>query len=130
MIKINKHSVTDVPFTLFEKQTIPLSSMTQYIIEFYSKKDHTSTLISLPLSSDTTTNNARYNYFPINITSYTGTTMSEGQYDYFVYQTTGSTLSISGLTTSDVLESGLCVVYGSGTTENIFLDANNEYTFF
>lgn len=130
MIKIFKNVITEVPFTLFEKQTIPYSAMTQYIIEFYSKKDHSSTLLSLPLSADTTTNNARYNRFPINLTSYTGTTMSEGQYDYFVYQTTGSTLSISGLTTSDVLESGLCEVIGTGFTQTTYVDNKNEYTFF
>jgi len=130
MIKIYKNVITECPFTLFEKQTIPYSAMTQYIIEFYSKKDHSNTLISLPLTADTTTNNARYNRFPIDLTSYTGTIMSPGQYTYMVYQTSGSTLSISGLTTSDVLESGLCEIIGTGTTQNTFINNNSEYTFF
>ena len=129
MIRIYKDVVTEVPFTLFEKQTIPYSAMTQYVIEFYSKKDHSNTLISLPLTADTTTNNARYNRFPINLTSFTGTTMSPGQYNYFVYQTTGSTLTISGLTTSDVLESGLCDVIGTGTTQTTYIKNKDEYTF-
>jgi hypothetical protein len=55
--------------------------------------------------------------------------MSPGQYDYFVYQTTGSTLTISGLTTSDVLESGLCDVIGTGTTQTTYINNKDEYTF-
>lgn len=121
MIKIYKNLTTDVPFTLFEKTTIGGAS---YICELYSNQNHDIT--SFWLTGDTTSNNARYNYFPINETPLN---LIPGTYDYMVWQTTGNTLSTSALTINDVVESGLCKVIGSGTTQTTYVSDKQEYTF-
>ena len=121
MIKIFKNVITDVPFTLFEKTTY---SAATYICELYNNQNHDNTLFYL--TGDTTTNNARFNYFPINETPLN---LLEGTYDYFVWQTTGATLSVSGLTTSYVVESGLCKVIGTGSTQTTYTSTINEYTY-
>jgi hypothetical protein len=65
------------------------------------------------LTGETSPNIARWNYFPINLSPYN---LEPGTYDYKVWQTTGSTLSVTGLTTNDVVETGLATITGSGTT--------------
>ena len=134
MIKIFKNIITECPFTLYEKQTIQYSAMTQYILELYSKQTNENVLLSLPLSADTSVNKTRYNRFPINIGSYTGSTLMGGEYNYKVYQTTGDTLTISGLTTNDVLESGLCQIIDPSIdipilTATTYNNPKNEYIF-
>lgn len=129
MIKIFKNVITEVPFTLFEKTTIPYSGLSFYILDLYSKQTHESVLIQMNLSADTTTNNARYNRFPIDIISYTGSTLMEGQYDYKVWQTSGGTLSTSGLTITDVVESGLCQIIDSPITGSTYNNPKDEYVF-
>jgi len=121
MIYISATTVTSVPFTLFEKTTLQGA---EYFLQLFSNQNHDNTY--LWLTGDTTTNNARYNYFPIDLTPYN---LIGGTYDYFVYQTTGSTLSTSGLTINDVVESGLCTVLVPPTTGTTFNNPKNEYTF-
>lgn len=121
MIKIYKNLTTDIPFTLFEKTTFSGAS---YICELYSNQNHDIT--SFWLTGDTTSNNARYNYFPIDETPLN---LIPGTYDYMVWQTTGNTLSTSALTINDVVESGLCKVIGSGTTQTTYVSDKQEYTF-
>jgi hypothetical protein len=122
MITISGNQITDVAFTLYEKTTIPNCN---YIMNLFSNQNHDNNLVWL--SGDTTNNNMRYNYFPVDITNLN---LIGGTYDYFVYQTTGNTLTISGLTINDVVESGLCEVItpniSTGTTYN---NPKTEYTF-
>lgn len=125
MITISANTTTMVPLTLFEKTTLTGAT---YIMDLYSNQNHNHTLFFL--TGDTTNNNARYNYFPVNITGYN---LSGGTYDYFVWQTTGNTLSTTGLTINDVVESGLCEIIANvpliptGTTYN---NPKTEYTFY
>ena len=110
MITIPNYQSSPTPFTLTEKTTFPLSATT-YILELYSNQLHGNTLLFL--TGDTSLNIDRYNYYPINLTPYN---LIEGTYDYKVWQTTGNTLSTSGLTTNDVVESGLATIISSGAT--------------
>jgi hypothetical protein len=110
MITIPNYQTSLTPFTLLEKTTFPLSATT-YILELYSNQVHSDTLLFL--TGETSPNINRWNWFPINLTPYN---LVEGTYDYRVWQTTGNTLSLSALTTNDVVESGLATITGSGTT--------------
>lgn len=110
MITIPNYQSSLTPFTLTEKTTFPLSATT-YILELYSNQLHGETLLFL--TGETSPNIDRYNYYPINLTPYN---LVEGTYDYKVWQTTGSTLSTTGLTTNDVVESGLATIISSGST--------------
>jgi hypothetical protein len=80
------------------------------------------------LTGETSPNINRWNWFPINLTPYN---LIEGQYSYKVWQTTGSTLTISGLTTNDVVETGLATITGSGATPStIYTNLNpQQYVF-
>jgi len=122
MITLSINSTTSVPFTLYEKTTL---SGATYIMDLFSNQNHNHTYFWL--TGDTTNNNMRYNYFPINISNLN---LITGTYDYFVWQTTGNTLSTTGLTISDVVESGLCEITGpnpyTGTTYN---NPKTEFTF-
>ena len=110
MITIPNYQTSSTPFTLMEKTTYPLSATT-YILELYSNQLHGNTLLFL--TGDTSLNIDRYNYYPINLTPYN---LVEGTYDYKIWQTTGNTLSLSALTTNDVVETGLATIIPSGTT--------------
>lgn len=127
MITIPNYTTSLTPFTLTEETTFPLSATT-YILKLYSNQLHGETLLFL--TGDTSPNIDRYNYYPINLTPYN---LIEGTYDYFVYQNTGSTLSLSALTTNDIVETGLATIIGSGTTSgttyNAPLQTQNQYVF-
>lgn len=110
MITIPNYQTSLTPFTLLEKTTFPLSATT-YILELYSNQVQSNTLLFL--TGDTSANVNRYNYFPINLTSYN---LVPGTYDYKVYQTTGNTLSLSASTINDIVETGMATIIGSGTT--------------
>lgn len=110
MITIPNYQTSLTPFTLTEKTTYPLSATT-YILELYSNQLHGNTLLFL--TGETSLNIDRYNYYPVDLTPYN---LVEGTYDYKVWQTTGNTLSLSALTTNDVVESGLATIIPSGTT--------------
>ena len=111
MITIANYQMELTPFTLTEMTTYPLN-ITNYILELESNMLQDSTLLFL--TGDTTLNVERYNYYQVDLTPYY---LPEGTYDYKVWQTTGSTLSTSALTTNDVVESGFCYLYSSGTTQ-------------
>ena len=111
MITIPNYQTSLTPFTLFEKTTIPLSAVT-YILELNGKELHDQTLLFL--TGETSPNVTRWNWFPINLTQYD---LIAGQYSYKVWQTTGSTLSISALTTNDVVETGFATITTTGGTQ-------------
>lgn len=122
MITISANTLTMVPLTLFEKTTL---SGATYIMDLFSNQNHNHTLFYL--TGDTTNNNMRYNYFPVNISPLN---LIGGTYDYFVYQTTGNTLSTSALTISDIVESGLCEIIQTGNTSTItYNNPKQEFTF-
>lgn len=110
MITIPNYQTSLTPFTLTEKTTYPLSATT-YILELYSNQLHGNTLLFL--TGETSLNIDRYNYYPIDLTPYN---LVDGTYDYKIWQTTGNTLSLSALTTNDVVETGLATIIPSGTT--------------
>jgi hypothetical protein len=110
MISIANYQTTLTPFTLLEKTTFPLSATT-YILQLNGKELHDETLLFL--TGDTSANVNRYNYFPINLTPLN---LTSGQYDYTVWQNTGTTLSTSALTINDVVETGLATIYGTTPT--------------
>lgn len=123
MITIPNYQSSLTPFTLTEKTTFPLSATT-YILELYSNQLHGETLLFL--TGDTSLNIDRYNYYPIDLTPYN---LVEGTYDYKVWQTTGNTLSTTGLTTNDVVESGLATIISSGaTTPTVYNAPTNTQT--
>ena len=122
MITISANTLTMVPLTLYEKTTLVGAS---YIMDLFSNQNHNHNYFWL--SGDTTNNNMRYNYFPVDI-SYLN--LIGGTYDYFVWQTTGNTLSTTGLTINDVVESGLCEMIQTGNTSTItYNNPKTEYTF-
>lgn len=122
MIRISATTITDVPFTLYEKTTL---SGATYIMDLFSNQNHNHTYFWL--TGDTTNNNMRYNYFPIDISNLN---LIGGTYDYFVWQTTGNTLSTSALTINDVVESGLCEIITTGSTSaTTYNNPKTEYTF-
>lgn len=125
MITIPNYTGSSTPFTLFEKTTFPLSATT-YILQLNGKELNDETLLFL--TGDTSNNINRYNYFPINLTSYS---LVVGQYDYTVWQNTGNTLSVSALTINDVVETGLATIYGTSPTPNPVYVATGqtEYVF-
>ena len=125
MIYISANTTTDVPFTLFEKTTY--TGLTGYVMQLFSNQNHDNTYFWL--TGDTTNNNARYNYFPINLSPYN---LIGGTYDYFIYQSTGNTSNavvVSALTVNNIVESGLCTILTTGTTVSTFNDPKQEYTF-
>ena len=124
MLRIANYQTSLTPFTLTELTTYPLSATT-YILELEGKQKLNTTLLFL--TGDTSANINRYNYFPINLTSYN---LIQGQYSYKVWQTTGSTLSVTGLTNNDVVETGAAYIYNSGTTAApIYTSTETKYVF-
>jgi hypothetical protein len=124
MLHIANYQTTSVPFTLLENTTFPLSATT-YILELDGKQKQDTTLLFL--TGDTSANVNRYNYFPINLSPYN---LIEGQYSYKVWQTTGTTLSTTGLTTSDVVESGAAYIYGTTpAADPIYTSTETKYVF-
>ena len=123
MITIPNYTTGLTPFTLVETTT--LTGNTNYILDLFSKQKDDTTLLFL--TGDTSTNTARYNYYPINLTPYN---LIEGQYNYRVWQTSGNTLSTTGLTTNDIVENGLCYIYNSGSTQNqTYTQPQTKYVF-
>jgi hypothetical protein len=125
MITIPNYTTSLTPFTLTENTTYPLDQV-KYILELYSNQLHNNTI--LWLTGDTSPNIQRWNYYPINLTPYN---LVSGTYDYKVYQTTGSTLSVSSLTTNDVVESGLATLTTTGETQTTIYSASSgtQYVF-
>ena len=127
MLKINKNTTNSLVFTLNEKVTLENPN---FLLELYSNQNHDSTVMRL--SGDTSTNVIRYNEFNITETTTSDlenmvVNLDEGTYDYYVWETSGSTLELSGATS--IVESGKVVVKGSGSTQTTFENNDKEYTF-
>jgi len=129
MIYITKNQANGCVFTLNEKTTI---SNPNYLLELYSNANHSSKVLALSgdLSSDTT----RYNKYSITEVYLSGESLSTaevnlepGTYDYFAWQATGTSLSLSAATS--IVESGKLTVLGTGTTSTTYTNPVTEYTF-
>lgn len=118
MIRLEKYNTNNIYLTLNEKRLLTNSN---FLINFYSNADKTDNLFLL--SGDTSLNQNRWNEFPFN-----NPILDSGTYDYFVYETTATTLAISA-TTGNICESGKAIVIGTGTTENTFNNTTTDYTF-
>lgn len=121
MIIINKDTINTVPFTLNEKTTLTGNTLS-YLLELYNNANDTTKV--LRLSGDTSTNPTRWNEYTITETGTTENlnlaivTLEAGTYDYYVWETSASTLSLSAATS--IVESGKCKVIGSATTYNTY----------
>ena len=123
MITIPNYTTGLTPFTLVEMTT--LTGNTNYILDLFGKQKDDTTLLFL--TGDTSQNTMRYNYYPVDLTPYN---LIEGQYNYRVWQTSGNTLSVSGLTTNDIVEDGLCFIYNSGSTQfQTYSQQQTKYVF-
>jgi hypothetical protein len=125
MIRIPNYQTSLTPFTLFENTTFPLSATT-YILELDGKQLNDQTLLFL--TGETSPNINRWNWFPIDLTPYN---LIQGQYSYKVWQTTGNTLTTTGLTANDVVETGAAWIYSSGSTQDpVYVPTNQtKYVF-
>jgi hypothetical protein len=130
MITINKNSANECVFTLNEKTTLTGAT---YLLEIFSNQNHSSKVIAL--TGDSSVDIIRYNRFTITevypgseILSAATVNLEPGTFDYFAYQTTGDTLSLTADTTT-IVESGKLVVIGSATTTSTFTNQQTEYTF-
>ena len=114
MILINKDSLNTVILTLTENSSLMFPN---YIFEFFNDIQDKTVIFSAP---DLSTFGCRYNRFEI---TETGTTFTDnnngiinlvpsGYWSYNVYESTGTTLSISA-TTGVVLETGKVFVNGT-----------------
>ena len=128
MITIQKGLTNSTIFTLNEKITLTNPNI---FIEFYSNQDHDSKLMWL--NTDLSLNQVRYNQYDIVETNSEDIdnqmiTLDVATYDYRVYQTGGTALS---LTASDIsiIESGMVKVTGTPSTPSTFEGGQNEYTF-
>lgn len=122
MVTIYNYKNSDLIFTLNENTTIPNAN---YILNLFSNQNHDNNLFWL--TGDTSPNINRWNEYQW--TSGTTSSLIAGTYDYFVYQTSGSTLSLSGMTTEDIVESGLATVIGTNPIQTTYNNPVQEYTF-
>jgi len=127
MIYLKNNQINRVVLTLTESSTL---SNPFYLFEFTSEFTTSSTPIyftTLDLSSVT----SRYNLFEIELSSTGSTTggtsvalnMVSGQYQYKVYESSASTLSVSA-TTGNVIESGRLILE---LTNESKINNNNIY---
>jgi hypothetical protein len=131
MINIIRNTTNNCVFTLFEKTTLQNAN---YILQLHSNDDQTDKYMWLYLSANTTGNQQRYDLYEIEETTNEDVynlkvNLTDSQYDYTVWQTTGSTLSTSALTINDIVERGALNVTSSGTTTPTYNNNNTEYTF-
>lgn len=118
MIYLEKEELNSVVFTLNEKTTLTNAN---YFLSLYSEGNNTDTI--LRLSGDTSNNKNRYNQFSLDISL--EEELGVGEYDYRVYETTGTTYT-EGLS---IVESGKVKIEGVEETSTTYNNNNNEYTF-
>lgn len=133
MIYLEKEKVNTVILTLTESSTL---SNPNYLFVFDNEFNVNSNPIYFT-TSDTSISTNRYNAFNI-IESSTGSTsggtsvalnLVAGQYSYKVYESTGSTLSVSA-TTGSIVESGRMIVDDITSTyiDEVIPSQNNTNT--
>ena len=125
MIRIKNYQPDFVTLTLKETTTLTGSPI-NYVMKLHSNYLHDNNYFLL--TGDTSTNTNRYNKYPIDITNLSARTEN---FDYFVYEISGSTYQVSGLTDNYIVESGLCEMIYTGQTQTYTYPINtqNEYFF-
>lgn len=124
MISIKNYTSDFVYLTLKETTTLTGSPI-NYVLRLHSNLLHDESYFLL--SGDTSPNVDRYNKFPINLTTLSARTEN---FDYFVYQFSGNTYQISGLTDSNIIESGLCSLISTATTQTYTYPINSQQEYY
>ncbi len=124
--RVLKNQSNTLILTLTEKITL---TDPNFLIEIFSKQNHDSTIARL--SGDSTTNITRFNDFTLTESPTedleTGVVnLIPGEYNYFIWQTSASTLFLSAATS--IVESGPLVVVGTGQTTSTFSTTPDEFT--
>jgi len=125
MIRVKNYQPDFVVLTLKETTTLTGTPI-NYVLKLHSNQLHDDSYFLL--TGDTSSNKNRYNRFPVNITSLSARTEN---FDYFVYQIQGTSYQVSGLTDTNIVESGLCeVIFTGGTTSFTYpINTQTEYIF-
>lgn len=117
MIVINKGVINTLYFTLLEKETLMNPN---FLIKFTSKDTNDSKTVRV-ISGDISPNKPRWSELLIEEVQYINEdlnnsqiNMIEGEWSYTVYET--SMTQSTSLTGSNVLETGLALVKGSGVS--------------
>ncbi len=124
MITIKNYTSDFVYLTLKETTTLTGSPI-NYVLRLHSNLVHDENYFLL--SGDTSPNVDRYNRFPINLTTLSARTEN---FDYFVYQFSGNTYQVSGLTDSNIIESGLCELATTATTQTFTYAINTQQEYY
>jgi len=125
MIRVKNYQPDFVVMTLKETTNLTGSPI-NYVLKLHSNLLHDDNYFIL--TGDTSTNTNRYNKFPIDITTLSARTEN---FDYFVYEITGTSYQVSGLTDTNIVESGLCeLIFTGGTTSYTYtINTQTEYFF-
>jgi len=124
MIRIKNYQPDFVTLTLKETTTLTGSPI-NYVMKLHSNYLHDNNYFLL--TGDTSTNTNRYNKYPIDITNLSARTEN---FDYFVYEISGSTYQVSGLTDNYIVESGLCEMIYTGQTQTFTYPVNTQTEYF
>ncbi len=124
MIRVKNYQPDFVVMTLKETTTLTGSPI-NYVLKLHSNLLHDDNYFIL--TGDTSNNTNRYNKFPIDITTLSARTEN---FDYFVYEISGSTYQVSGLTDNYIVESGLCELITTGTTQSYTYPINTQTEYF
>ena len=124
MIRIKNYQSDFVVLTLKETTTLTGSPI-NYVLKLHSNLVHDDNYFIL--TGDTSTNTNRYNKFPINLTPLSARTEN---FDYFVYQILGTSYQVSGLTDTNIVESGLCELISTATTQTYTYPVNTQTEYF
>ncbi len=118
-IRIKKNQANNCVFTLQEKTTI---LNPKYLLELKSKQDDNHALFRL--TGDTSSNIDRYNQFEFSLAD--SNTLSAGEYTYYIWQSTLNDLDTDSAIS--IVESGLFLVIGTGSTAYTYSENPTEYT--
>lgn len=124
MIRLKNYQADFVVLTLKETTTLTGSPI-NYVLKLHSNLLHDDSYFNL--TGDTSPNVDRYNKFPINLTSLSARTEN---FDYFVYQYSGASYQVSGLTSNNIVESGLCELIFTGGTPSYTYPINTQTEYF
>lgn len=125
MIYINNFTGSTIVFTLNETTTLTGANI-NYVLKLHSNTIQSDTYFLL--TGDTSSNTNRYNQFTIDASS--SLSAHTEQFDYSVYQISGTSYQVSGLTNNNIVETGLSQLISSGSTPTPTFTSNNQQYFF
>lgn len=125
MLYIKNYTGSTINLTLLENTTLTGNNV-NYVLKLYSNLVQSDNYFLL--SGDTSTNVDRYNQFTIDASS--NLSGHTEQFDYSVYQISGTTYQVSGLTDNNIVETGLAQLISSGSTQIPTYTGNNQQYFF